>query len=97
MKSIIVYFSQTGNTKKIAEVIHSTIRAVTGHSDVVKLQAADVNDLVDYDLIGLGCPCFAREEPLNVRRFTRGLRPLRGKLCFIFATHGGHPGDVLPS
>ena len=97
MRSIVVYFSQTGNTRKVAEAIQDAIRAATGQCDIVKLKEADVKALVDYDLIGLGCPAFHYEEPDNVKRFIRGMGLLRGKHCFIFATHGGHPGDVLPS
>jgi len=70
---------------------------VTGQCDIVKLNEANVKGLVAYDLIGLGCPTFVYEEPVNVKRFIKGMGPLRGKYCFIFSTHGGHPGDVLPS
>ena len=97
MKSIVIYFSQTGNTKKVAEAIRDAIRVKTGHCDIVNLKEADVRSLAGYELIGLGCPAFAREEPVNVMRFIRGMGALRGKHCFIFATHGGHPGDTLPS
>jgi flavodoxin/Fe-S-cluster-containing hydrogenase component 2 len=97
MKSVIIYFSQTGNTLRVAEAIRDAVGTVNGQCDMIRLKEADVADLVDYDLIGLGCPSFAREEPVNVKRFIRGIKPLKGKLSFVFATHGGHPGDVLPS
>ena len=97
MKSIVVYFSQTGNTRKVAGAIQEAIRAATGQCDIVKLKEADVKALADYDLIGLGCPTFAYEEPENVKRFIRGMGPLRGKHCFTFSTHGGHPVNVLPN
>ena len=97
MKSMVLYFSQTGMTRKVAEAIHGAIRTVTGQCDIVKLKEANVKRLVGYDLIGLGCPTFVHEEPLNVKRFIRCMGPLRGKHCFIFSTHGGHPVNVLPS
>ena len=96
MKTVIIYFSQTGNTQRVAEAICDSIRKETGQCDMIRLKEASVTDLVDYDLLGMGCPSFAREEPINVRRFIREMKPLRGRLCFVFATHGGHPGDVLP-
>lgn len=96
MRSIIIHFSQTGNTKKVAEAICEAIRGDIGQCDIVRLKDADVKSLVGYDLIGLGCPAFAREEPVNVRGFIRRMGSLRGKHCFVFATHGGHPGDTLP-
>jgi len=97
MKSVIIYFSQTGNTQRVAKAICDSIRKVNGQCDMIRLKEANVTDIAGYDLMGMGCPSFAREEPVNVRRFIMGMKPLRGKLCFVFATHGGHPGDVLPS
>jgi flavodoxin/ferredoxin len=97
MKSTVIYFSQTGNTRKVARAIQNAIKGVTEQCDIVKLNEADVNSLIGYDLIGLGCPTFSHKEPFNVSVFMRGMRPLMGKHCFIFATHAGHPSNVLPS
>ena len=52
MKSIVIHFSQTGNTKKVAEAIRDAIRVKTGHCDIVKLKEADARSLAGYDLIG---------------------------------------------
>ena len=71
MKSAVIYFSQTGNTKKVAEEIKDAISATCGQCDIVRLQDVNINELEDYDLIGLGCPCFVLEEPLNVKRFSQ--------------------------
>ncbi len=97
MKHMVVYFSQTGNTKKVGEVIRDAIESVTGQCDIVRLEEADIQVLGDYDLIGLGCPTFAYAEPVNVRAFIRRMGPLKGRQSFVFSTYGGHPGNVLPS
>ncbi len=97
MKSIVVYFSQTGNTEKVARSIQSGIQSVTGQCDIVRLKEAKVDDLAKYDLIGFGAPAFGLLEPGNVAVFLKGTSPLSGKNCFIFATHGGHPGNIFPS
>ncbi|MFH1005987.1 MAG: flavodoxin domain-containing protein, partial [Candidatus Latescibacterota bacterium] len=97
MKSVVIYFSQTGNTRKVAEVIQKEIKSAAGQCDIVRIREANTRNLVDYDLVGLGCPTFAHREPENVKRFITGLGPLRGKNCFIFSTHGGHPSNVLTS
>jgi flavodoxin/Fe-S-cluster-containing hydrogenase component 2 len=97
MKTVVIYFSQTGNTRRVAKAIRDSIRKVNAQCDMIKLEETSVPALVGYDLLGIGCPSFAREEPVNVSRFIRRMKPLRGKLSFVFATHGGHPGDVLPS
>ena len=97
MNSIVVYFSQTGNTKKVALSIRDAIKSSAGSCDIVKSEKVDISALNHYDLIGIGCPTFIREEPYNISLLIRKMRPLQGKHCFVFSTHGGHPGNVLPS
>ncbi|MEG0135453.1 MAG: flavodoxin family protein [Cetobacterium sp.] len=50
MKSIILYSSNTGNTKKIAEVIHTTIP----NSVLVNIKDNNEVNLEDYDFIVVG-------------------------------------------
>lgn len=95
MKSAIIYFSQTGNTKKIAEAIKRGIVSAAGRCDIFKLKDVKAADLPRYDLIGLGCPVFAYREPANVRDFIESLPPLNGKHSFVFATHGTVLGKAL--
>ncbi len=96
MKCIVIYFSQTGNTEKVAIPIRDGVKAVTGHCDLAKLNDIDPRRLYGYDLVGLGCPIFDYEEPLNVRRFMNGLRFVGGKHAFIFSTHGCLPEYFFP-
>jgi Fe-S-cluster-containing hydrogenase component 2 len=93
----IVFFSQTGNTKKVAEAILNGTMAAGGRSDLIRLEGTNIQELIHYDLIGIGCPVHFLREPFNVRVFVRKLGFLRGKHCFLFATHGGYPGNVFPS
>ncbi len=72
MKNIVIYFSQTGNTKKVAEAIQKGIRSSAGHCDLVRLQDAKVENLVDYGLIGIGGPVFAYKPPVNLSIFLAG-------------------------
>ena len=97
MKSIVIYFSQTGNTQKVAERIRNGIREVTGNCELAPLKSTDPHQLCEYDLIGLGCPVFDYEEPLNVRRFINSLRSVGGKHAFVFSTHGCLPEYFFPS
>lgn len=97
MNSIVIYFSQTGNTARVAKAIQSGIQSTTGQCDIVTLKEANLSDLPRYDLIGIGAPVFAFLEPGNVAIFIKRMKNLSGKHCFIFTTHGGHPGNILPS
>ena len=69
MKTLVIYFSQTGNTKMAAEKICDGIKGVTGQCDLVSLEEVDASSLAGYDLVGLGCPTFYYQEPFNVRDF----------------------------
>ena len=91
MKSIIIYFSQTGNTEKVAFAIQAGIKHVAGNCDIAKIKDINPHHLYEYDLIGLGCPIFDYEEPLNVKKFINDLRFVGGKHAFVFSTHGCLP------
>ncbi|GAB4345075.1 MAG: hypothetical protein Kow0099_25020 [Candidatus Abyssubacteria bacterium] len=97
MKTLIVYFSQTGNTRKVAERIRDGIVGVTGQCELANLLEDRPLSFADYDLVGLGCPVFYYQEPFNVRDFVEKLPELRGRQWFIFCTHGSVIGNTLPS
>lgn len=85
MKSIVVYFSQTGNTEKVAKAIQAGIEQVAGNCDIAKLKEANPKRLYDYDLIGIGSPLF---EVVNVWQFMKRMSFVGGKHVFLFCTHG---------
>ena len=96
MKSIVIYFSQTDNTKKIAQAIHAGIKEVSAECDIARMQDIKASDLSRYDLIGLGSPVWHRREPVNVLNFVEyTLRSLEGKNCFVYCTHGVFPGHFI--
>jgi flavodoxin len=88
MKCIVIYFSQTGNTEKVAKAIQAGVKQASGHCDITKIKDANPRRLYEYDLIGLGSPCFGR-EPFNVAAFINKMRFVGGKHVFAFTTHGG--------
>ena len=87
MKALIIYFSQTGNTEKVAKAIQAGVKQVTGHCDILKLKDANPRRLYEYDLIGLGFPIMKFVEPGNVRAFINNMRFVGGKHVFVFCTH----------
>jgi flavodoxin/NAD-dependent dihydropyrimidine dehydrogenase PreA subunit len=96
MKSIVIYFSQTGNTEKIARAIQSGIKQTAGQCDIIQLKDISPRRLKDYDLIGLGSACWGR-EPGNVSDFINDMRFVGGKHVFAFITTGGNPEPYFPS
>jgi len=95
LKSIIIYFSQTGNTQKIAQAIRAGIAQTTGNCDLVEIREAHPLGLRDYDLIGIGSPVFG-QCPNNVLEFGRQMKFVGGKHAFTFCTHGTSPKRFYP-
>jgi flavodoxin/NAD-dependent dihydropyrimidine dehydrogenase PreA subunit len=96
MRCCVIYFSQTGNTRQVAETIQETLAALAGSCALVRLEDADPMLVERYDLIGLGAPAFYFREPYNVQKFLEELPDHSGKPkpFFFFVTHGGTPGAI---
>jgi flavodoxin/ferredoxin len=87
MKCAVVFFSQTGNTEKIARAIQTGVRQITGHCDLLPIKETNPHRLYEYHLLGLGSMVFDFKEPANVTAFINNLRYLGGKHIFCFSTH----------
>jgi len=91
----VVYFSQTGNTRKVAEAMATTFSHL-GHSvQTLPIKKASPKDITRCDLLGIGSPCFTGQAPTPIKNFLRSLPPLYNQPAFVFATSGGAPGKVL--
>ena len=95
MKTLIIYFSQTGGTEKIAKAICEGMRETGNECELVQIKEASTKNLTSYDLIGIGCPTFYYREPLNVQEFIRQMENGNGKYAFIFCTHGSCKGNTF--
>lgn len=80
MKTLVTYFSQTGNTKKIAEAIYAEI---TGEKDINEIK--DVSDFEGYDLVFVGSPVMEFNIPKKVTNFIS--ENVTGKNMAFFMTH----------
>jgi flavodoxin len=86
MNILVAYYSETGNTRKVAETIFSAIRDTRK-----KLLAIDqAEDLDAYDLIFCGFPVQHHSVPAKMVHFMQQLP--KGKKLAIFATHGSLRG-----
>jgi len=95
LKVLIIYFSQSGNTEKIAKKIQNGIVKSGNDCDLAKIKEANLKSLSDYDLIGIGTPTFFYREPINVKLFISRIDNLNGKHFFLFATHGSLIGNTF--
>ncbi len=86
MKALVVYSSQTGNTKKLAETVCQALPAGT-----LMCLADDAPDPTDYDLVALGFWLQGGKPDPNSSTY---LARLKGHPnVFLFATHGARPGS----
>jgi flavodoxin/NAD-dependent dihydropyrimidine dehydrogenase PreA subunit len=96
MNALVAYFSQTGNTRKVAEAIARGLEAEGCDPVHVRpIEKVGPGEWRDCDLFVLGTPVFYYKEPANVRAWIRGLAARGPVPAFTFITHGGNPTNTL--
>ena len=95
-KVLVVYFSLTGNTQRMAEYIAEGIR-FSGQTAVTR-KISDIksaNDLMGYDGYIFGSPTYHRDmaEPMKTFLFLARKANLEGKLGGSFGSYT-HSGDA---
>lgn len=107
MKSLIIYWSAGGNTKKVADSIEKALLEKNIEVDIMKITEMLDVDLFQYDLVFLGSPSYQFLPPENVIKYIKknlgrygkvGVRELRApkkpnKYAVVFCTYSGvHTG-----
>lgn len=95
MKVTIVHFSQTGNTRQVAEAMEQSFVSAGFEARSLPIRGARTEDLLDADVIGVGTPSFLSRAPTPIREFLRSQPELSPRRGFVFATAGHAPGRVL--
>jgi flavodoxin/NAD-dependent dihydropyrimidine dehydrogenase PreA subunit len=97
MKVLILYFSATGNTGKIAKVIEERFKESGCDVSVADITSESSRqekiDLEPYQAVVFGAPIHSSRAPRVVREWLRTLEG-HGKKCSMFFTYGGfgvHP------
>jgi len=107
MKCIVIYWSKTGNTRKVAEAVQDGLAGAG--ADVVLKTVDEVPgiDFFDYDLVCLGSPSYNWRPPEPVERFLKdrftvyrregriklSAPRVPGKYALLFCTYSGpHTG-----
>lgn len=107
MKALIIYWSGTGNTKRVAETIHNTLKNGGVNSILKLVEEARDEDLYDYDLLFIGSPSYMWQPPAPIQEYIKAKVPyyvergdikmcapkLPGKKGVVFVTFSGpHTG-----
>ncbi len=87
-KTLVTYFSRTGNTRLVAEAI---FEALSGDKTLHPI--AEAGDLAPYGLIFVGFPVQTHSVPYPVEVFLRTIP--EGKKTALFSTHGSVTGSQL--
>ncbi len=89
MKVLVTYYSETGNTKKIASAIYDTI-----DTDKEIKAVQDAETAAGFDLVFCGFPVHAHSVPSKAIDFIKQLS--QGQKVAFFSTHGSLRGGQLP-
>jgi flavodoxin len=82
MKSCVLYFSRTGNTKRLAEAIADMIKA-----SLFDIASSEPSIVENYDLLLIGTPVEGASPAKEARAFVRSLPNADGKEVILFCTH----------
>ncbi len=96
---VIIYWSGTGNTKKMAEAVTAGI-ADAGNNAVLKnVESASIEDVLSADGFALGCPSMGVEvlEEGAMEPFVSILEKqnIAGKPCVLFGSYDWGDGEWM--
>jgi flavodoxin len=89
MRVLVAYYSETGNTERVARSVFNGIAFAEKKLALVK----EVTRLAPYDLIFVGFPVQSHSVPAAVEKFLKKIP--EGKKVALFATHGSLRGGEL--
>ncbi|HCW54707.1 MAG TPA: flavodoxin [Clostridium sp.] len=94
----IVYYSESGNTKRMAELIAEGITVEGEHVNLYEVESVSAKDLENEDIIILGCPAQGAEslEEANMEPLVEELEPkIKGKKVALFGSYGWGDGEWM--
>ena len=106
-KAIVLYWSHSGNTEKVAVRIQNGLDEGGFETLLVKLENVDTIDFFDYDLVCFGVPSYSWHPPKEADDYLRtqfsryrkegrilvGAPRVQGKNALVFCTYSGpHTG-----
>ena len=92
-KVLIVYYSRSGNTKKLAQAVAAGVKEAGAACDCKPVARARIADLLRHDAIILGSPTYYGQMAAEMKQFidksVKFHGQLSGKVAGAFTTAGG--------
>jgi len=88
MKALVAYYSESGNTEKLAKAVYEGINLKDK-----KIEPIGEANAKDCDVIFIGFPVQASSVPAKVEQFIKSIP--EGKMLAFFVTHGSLRGGQL--
>jgi NAD(P)H dehydrogenase (quinone) len=102
-KGIVLYYSRTGSTKEMAEIIAKAMNDAQVATECRSVETISPEDLPNYDAIAIGSPCYYGQMAAPVKQLIDDLvgrhGQLNGKVGAAFASSanigGGSESTIL--
>ena len=100
-KALVTYYSKSGNTRKMAELISEYVRSQGIETDLVPVEELSIDSLPSYDGYIIGSPNYFGTMAWQVKKFIddsiKYYRKLDGKVVAAFTSEGmiGGGGDLV--
>ena len=98
MKAVIIYWTGSGNTEKMAELIAEGLKSKEAMVQSFLVSAANLDMVADADLVLLGSPSMGMEvvEEFEMEPFVASLEgKIQGKKMALFGSYGWGDGQWI--
>jgi NAD(P)H dehydrogenase (quinone) len=79
-KGIVIYYSRTGNTKEMAEMIAKAMNETDLPTECKSVDEVDANEVFECDAIVIGSPTYYGQMAAQIKQLIDDLVGLHGKL-----------------
>ncbi|OPZ77929.1 MAG: Flavodoxin [Alphaproteobacteria bacterium ADurb.Bin438] len=94
----IIYWSGTGNTEAIAEILKHEISKANHNAVITPVSKASIEMVDNCDVLVLGCPAMGSEEleDSEMQPFVESIKPLiNGKKIALFGSYDWGDGEWI--
>ncbi len=88
MNILILYFSGTGNTHFIAELIKKQFSKQGNFAESLPVEIADLDEIKKFDILAFGFPIYACKMPDFLKKYTDKFTLPKTKKIILFSTFG---------